>query len=1040
MTKSFDRQLRERSTFQVLVIGLFMISVLIVPDFVPAEQPSRIEGGGLFISTHGTDSAIGPIFGDASLTLPYGLDLTLSYARASFEGEAIGVSTHWVSGLLGDNGASSEEQIQVHLSGPGEYIVVLTVSAPDGISEEQGALTQRIVLNVSNVRASNVKAFISSPVAGKAPPLDLDGDFQVTPKDLVRFWETYDSKTGDNSYMACADWDGDLAVTLQDLARYFDGFAAWNGKRVGPDYGNSNVFPIWNHVRTNDGRFFPSPIPLYQAETVPPGFEQWVEWRVNGVPAGLGKTLSLRDESPGERTITASVFDASSDVRYMVMYKVSIYNAETSAALKDDAQFADGRISRLRAVTNPEGYEDLVNWQVSSLFGTAQPGHGRGTTFSVQFDHTFGPGGIQCLWIQADNAMLTVEGTGSPPVCTAGGPYAATACSPITFDGSGSSDPDGGPLVYSWAFGDGETGSGVSPQHSFLAPGVYQVSLAVRDDEGVLNSCHTSATITSQTSMKGACVFTDGSYQTLTASECSARSGTFFGVGSVPDSIPCFIQEPCIWVVVPILVNVLKDVAFTKDDAAAMVAAANKVLKKAGLKIRLEFDKDKHFKDNFKDGGNEDDKVDANEELGLRIGGLRELNKTFGKGKGVKVVIGDLLRGQADIFGFTTHNQSVTFVKRGEGADERSPDSMGQALAHEFCHAMTLGPRHIISITAEGETLRADATSHNPDDMGSLVWKDAKSPDDENTLTEKQREEVKKHATSRGEAKKPDDNRSPKENNSVLSGIVRFNQGGGSWTDSLGDATQPYVDLIYGDCYGYAPFVNMIWTIHLAGLFPSLIDSVTFEIPVDVAPGGLAWGPFSGIERVIIVRASSGFPLRDGHTSLNVELRDLISGTNICLPVANYRSNESIEDKTVPTTTVSEHEIVVTVPWGQVGLVGNSLAYGVLSYKRTGGTAVMADAVGISTFTLSGAGPLLTTSPFSGSSGDNLQLVGAGFKPNAPVKLLFGDVVLGVVTTNPSGGFSVTKIVPSLADPYYFVTARDSSGAFDFSIFEQLAH
>src|SRR5213078_2849550 len=45
------------------------------------------------------------------------------------------------------------------------------------------------------------------------------------------------------------------------------------------------------------------------------------------------------------------------------------------------------------------------------------------------------------------------------------------------FDGSGSSDPDGDALSYAWNFGDGSTGTGVKPSHSYADNGIYTVAL-----------------------------------------------------------------------------------------------------------------------------------------------------------------------------------------------------------------------------------------------------------------------------------------------------------------------------------------------------------------------------------------------------------------------------------------------------------------------------------------------------------------------------------------------------------------------------------
>ena len=55
------------------------------------------------------------------------------------------------------------------------------------------------------------------------------------------------------------------------------------------------------------------------------------------------------------------------------------------------------------------------------------------------------------------------------------------ACS---FNGSASTDSDGSVVGYAWNFGDGSTGSGVSPSHTYGGTGNYTVTLTVTDDRG----------------------------------------------------------------------------------------------------------------------------------------------------------------------------------------------------------------------------------------------------------------------------------------------------------------------------------------------------------------------------------------------------------------------------------------------------------------------------------------------------------------------------------------------------------------------------
>ena len=65
------------------------------------------------------------------------------------------------------------------------------------------------------------------------------------------------------------------------------------------------------------------------------------------------------------------------------------------------------------------------------------------------------------------------------------------ACS---FDGTPSSDADGTIAAYTWAFGDGSTGSGVKPTHTYANGGTYSVTLTVTDNRGATGS--TSAPVT----------------------------------------------------------------------------------------------------------------------------------------------------------------------------------------------------------------------------------------------------------------------------------------------------------------------------------------------------------------------------------------------------------------------------------------------------------------------------------------------------------------------------------------------------------------
>jgi len=89
--------------------------------------------------------------------------------------------------------------------------------------------------------------------------------------------------------------------------------------------------------------------------------------------------------------------------------------------------------------------------------------------------------------------------TGTPPVADANGPYEAENCEySITFDGSGSYDPDGSIVSYDWNFGDGtgwHNGIGATPMNSYTTFGEYTVKLRVTDNDGISDIDTTTAEI-----------------------------------------------------------------------------------------------------------------------------------------------------------------------------------------------------------------------------------------------------------------------------------------------------------------------------------------------------------------------------------------------------------------------------------------------------------------------------------------------------------------------------------------------------------------
>jgi PKD repeat protein len=113
--------------------------------------------------------------------------------------------------------------------------------------------------------------------------------------------------------------------------------------------------------------------------------------------------------------------------------------------------------------------------------------------------HTFSAGGTYAVTLtitSSTGATATTIQTVTPnshPSATF-----TLACDRLTcsFDASASRDFDGTITNYVWNFGDGSTGTGVTPSHSFTVQGTYQVELIVTDDRGATGVKRQSIAVT----------------------------------------------------------------------------------------------------------------------------------------------------------------------------------------------------------------------------------------------------------------------------------------------------------------------------------------------------------------------------------------------------------------------------------------------------------------------------------------------------------------------------------------------------------------
>ena len=231
-------------------------------------------------------------------------------------------------------------------------------------------------------------------------------------------------------------------------------------------------------------------------------------WSFGDGTSGTGVNPSHVYADNGSYTVTLTVTDTHGAASTPATTTATVANVAPTVTGGPNQSAPIGSPVTVSATFSDPGTNDAP-WAYAVAWGDGLPATTGSTTSQtnpITATHTYALPGTYTVSVTvtdkdggAGSGQLTVTvGTAPnrPPTAAVGGPYSGAEGAAVSFDGSGSSDPDGDALTYAWNFGDGNTGTSVRPSHTYADNGSYTVTLTVTDSHGTSSSpSSTTATI-----------------------------------------------------------------------------------------------------------------------------------------------------------------------------------------------------------------------------------------------------------------------------------------------------------------------------------------------------------------------------------------------------------------------------------------------------------------------------------------------------------------------------------------------------------------
>ncbi|WP_165390189.1 PKD domain-containing protein [Thalassococcus sp. S3] len=382
---------------------------------------------------------------------------------------------------FGDGATASGKTVSHAYARPGIYEVALLVRDDSGAPLNQDRDTMQVTVN-------------SVPIADAGPPQTVapgetfvvNGRASVDPDGAIAeyVWDFPDGSTARGQR---------ASFTLNEPGLHRIGLTVYDDFRGGAASDQSEVLVTVNAppvaVAGADLLIAPGESVLFDAghSFDPDGELSSYRWEFDDLGAPLDSAAVERAyETPGVWSAQLVVTDDSgvlnataTDTKTIRVNHPPV--AEAGAPIETEVLFVTLDAS---GSSDADGDALIYRWD----FGDGSP-----PAFGEVVDHAYPRSGVFPVTLRVDDGTGLSNATAidattvtikARPVADAGGNRDVCSGEPILFDASGSLDPDGGLLLYSWDFGDGSGSDLINPTKTYEEPGVYPVTLRIQNETG----------------------------------------------------------------------------------------------------------------------------------------------------------------------------------------------------------------------------------------------------------------------------------------------------------------------------------------------------------------------------------------------------------------------------------------------------------------------------------------------------------------------------------------------------------------------------